>query len=70
LLVFLRNFTHLDYNDLGEDPIIRSFTHSNKLELKGTKITVKLRITWFTKPLLDNGNRGQVGKKQKKKNQW
>jgi len=65
-LVFLKNFTHLDYNDLEYGPIIRPCTHSNKLELKGRKITGKLKRTWFTKPLLDYGKRGQVGKKQKK----
>jgi hypothetical protein len=43
--------------------------HSNKLELKGRKITGKLKETWFTKLLLDNGKRRQVGKKQKKKDQ-
>jgi hypothetical protein len=66
-LVYLKSFTHLDYNDLGWGPIIRSCTHSNKLELKGRKTTGKLKRTWLTKPLLDNGKRGQVGKRQKKK---
>jgi hypothetical protein len=41
--------------------------HSNKPELKGRKITGKLKRTWFTKLLLDNRKRGQVGKKERKK---
>jgi hypothetical protein len=41
--------------------------HSNKPELKVRKITGKLKRTWFTKLLLDYRKRGQVGKKERRK---